>query len=49
MKRTDVYLKVEVEGKPGDDIRKMAEELCRRLMQSYGVVSAEVSSLVDKE
>ncbi len=49
MKRTHVYLKVDLEVKAGDDPRKLAEELCRRLMQAYGVRAVEVSSLVEKD
>ena len=49
MKRTDVFIKVEIEGRPGDDARKMADELCRRLMESYGVINAEVSNVVEKD
>ena len=49
MKRTHVYLKVEVELKPGEDPHKLADELCRRLTQAYGVRKVEVSSLVDTE
>jgi hypothetical protein len=49
MMRTHVYLKVELEVKAGDDPRKLADELCRRLMQAYGVRAVEVSSLVEKD
>jgi hypothetical protein len=49
MKRTHVYLKVEVELRPGDDAHKLAAELCRRLMQAYGVREVEVSNLVEAE
>ena len=49
MKRTHVYLKVEIEVKAGEDPGKLAGELARRLQQAYGVRSVEVSNLVDKE
>ena len=49
MKRTHVYLKVEVELRPGDDPHKLADELCRRLKQAYGVREVEVSNLVETE
>jgi hypothetical protein len=49
MKRTHLYLKVELEVKAGDDPHKLADELCRRLMQAYGVRAVEVSSLVEKD
>ncbi len=49
MKRTHVYLKVEVELKAGDDPHKLAAELCRRLMQAYGVRAVEVSNLVETD
>jgi hypothetical protein len=49
MKRSQLYLKVEVELKTGDDPRKFADELARRLMQSYGVRDVEVSNIVDKD
>ena len=49
MKRTQLYLKIEVELRPGDDPRKFADELARRLLQSYGVRDVEVSNIIDKD
>lgn len=49
MKRSQVYLKIEVELRPGDDPRKFADELARRLMQSYGVRNVEVSNIMEKD
>jgi hypothetical protein len=49
MKRSDLYLKVELEVKPGEDPHKLADELARRLMQAYGVRAVEVSNVVDRD
>jgi hypothetical protein len=49
MQRVDVYLKVELEVEDKDSPEKLAGEICRQLMKNYGVRSAEVSNLIEKE
>lgn len=49
MQRADLYIKLEIELNERDDARKLGEELCRQLMKSYGVRSAEISSIVEHE
>ena len=49
MQRADLYLKVEIELNERDDARKLGQELCRQLMKSYGVRSAEISNIVEHE
>lgn len=49
MRRVDLYLKVELELDEKDSPEKIAGEMCRQLAKSYGVRSAEVSSIVDRE
>ena len=49
MQRADLYLKLEIELNERDDARKLGEELCRQLMKSYGVRSAEISNIAEHE
>jgi hypothetical protein len=49
MQRADLYLKLEIELNERDDARKLGEELCRQLMKSYGVRSAEISNITEHE
>jgi hypothetical protein len=49
MQRADLYLKLEIELNERDDARKLGQELCRQLMKSYGVRSAEISNIVEHE
>ena len=53
MPRTDVYLKVELDlpdsGKEKERPERLASEICRMIRKIYGVRSAEVSNMVEKE
>ena len=49
MQRTDVFLKIELRLDNSDDPKKVAQELCKQLMKSYGVRSVEISNLVEKD
>jgi hypothetical protein len=53
MPRTDVYLKVVVDlpetGKEREKPQRIAEEICRLISRVYGVRSAEVSSIMERE
>lgn len=49
MRRVDVYVKIEMELDERDLAEKVAGEICRQLLKSYGVRAAEVSNVVEKE
>jgi hypothetical protein len=49
MPRTDVYLKVEIDIDDEEQPERLAGEICRQIQKIYGVRSAEVSSIVEKE
>ena len=49
MARTDVYLKVEIEIDDKEQPERLATEICRQIRKVYGVRSAEVSSIVERE
>ena len=49
MRRVDLHLKVELELDEKDSPEKVASEICRQLMKSYGVRASEVSNIVEKE
>ena len=49
MRRVDLHLKLELELDEKDTPEKVGAEICRQLMKSYGVRSAEVSNIVEKE
>jgi hypothetical protein len=49
MRRVDVYLKLEIELDEKDPPEKVAGEICRQLLKKYGVRTAEVSNVVEKE
>jgi len=53
MARTHVYLKVELDlpesQKDKDHPERIASEICRVIRRVYGVRSAEVSSIVERE
>jgi len=46
MRRTDVYLKIEIEHADEEQPQKIASEICRRVEKLYGVRGVEVSNLV---
>ena len=49
MARLQVYLKVELDLDEKEKPDRLASEICRQIRKVYGVRSAEVSSIVDKE
>jgi hypothetical protein len=49
MRRTDVYLKVEVILDEKEPVERVAAEICRQIRKMHGVRQAEVSSVVDRE
>jgi hypothetical protein len=49
MPRTDVYIKVELDVDEKEKPERVAAEICRQIRKVYGVRSAEVSSMVEKE
>jgi len=49
MPRMDVYLKVELDLDEKEKPDRLASEICRAIRKIYGVRSAEVSSIVEKE
>ena len=49
MARTDLYLKVELDLDQTEKPERVAAEICRLIRKVYGVRSAEVSNLVEKE
>lgn len=49
MRRTDVYLKVEVVVDEKEPVERIAAEICRQIRKLHGVRQAEVSSIVERE
>jgi hypothetical protein len=49
MRRTDVYIKVEVDLDEKEKPERVANDICRVIRRVYGVRSAEVSSTVDRD
>ena len=49
MKRVDLYVKVEVELDEGEEVERIAREICRQLEKNYAVRSAELSNAVTRE
>jgi hypothetical protein len=49
MPRTDVYLKVEIDIDDKEQPERLAGEICRQIRRIYGVRSAEVSNIIEKE
>jgi hypothetical protein len=49
MRRTDLYLKVELTLDDKEQPEKLAAEICRMIRKVYGVRSAEVSSMIEKD
>ena len=47
--RTDVHIKVELILNEKENADKIATEVCRVIRKVYGVRSAEVSSIVEKD
>jgi len=49
MARTDLYVKVELDVDEKEKPDRLANEICRMIRKVYGVRSAEVSSMVEKD
>jgi len=49
MKRTNLFLKVEVEHDKEEKPERLAEELCRMLRKLYGVRDAELTNFTRAE
>lgn len=49
MRRTDVYIKVEVELDDKETPERVANDICRVIRKVYGVRLAEVSSVVERD
>jgi hypothetical protein len=49
MRRTDVYLKVELVLDEKEPVERVAAEICRQIRKLHGVRQAEVSSTVDRD
>ncbi len=49
MPRTDLYLKVELDLDERESPERLASEICRQIRKVYGVRSAEVSNVVERE
>jgi hypothetical protein len=49
MARTDVYLKVEIDIGDKEQPERLASEICRQIRKVYGVRSAEISNIIEKE
>jgi hypothetical protein len=49
MSRTDLYLKVEIDLDEREHPERLASEICRQIRKVYGVRSAEVSNIIERE
>jgi len=49
MPRTDLYLKVEIDLDEREQPERLANEICRQIRRVYGVRSAEVSNIIERE
>ena len=49
MRRTDLYVKVELDVDEKEKPERLANEICRMIRKVYGVRSAEVSSMVEED
>ena len=49
MPRSDLYLKIELDIDEDERPEKLAAEICRMIRKVYGVRTAEVSSLIEKD
>jgi hypothetical protein len=49
MRRIDLYVKVELAMDDKEQPERLASEICRMIRKIYGVRSAEVSNMVEKE
>jgi hypothetical protein len=49
MRRTDLYVKVELDYDDEEKVERLAAEICRVIRKVYGVRKAEVSSMIERE
>jgi hypothetical protein len=49
MPRTDVYIKVEVQVDEKEKPERLANEICRQVRKIYGVRSAEVTHMAERD
>lgn len=49
MRRTDVYLKVEIDLDEKEKPDRVANEICRAIRRIYGVRAVEVSNMVERD
>jgi hypothetical protein len=49
MRRTDIYLKVELDVDERESPERLAAEICRQIRKVYGVRAAKVSNVVERE
>ena len=49
MPRSDLYLKVELDLDEDEKPERIASEICRLIRKLYGVRTAEVSSLIERD
>jgi hypothetical protein len=49
MRRTDVYLKVELALDEKESAERVAAEICRVIRRVYGVRKSEVSSMIERD
>jgi len=49
MRRTNLFLKVEVEHDPDETPQRIGEQLCRALLKLYGVREADLTSFTAVE
>jgi len=49
MRRTDLYIKVELDLDEHEKPERVASDICRLIRKVYGVRSAEVSNMVEKD
>ncbi len=49
MARADLYLKLELDLDEDEKPERIANEICRMIRKVYGVRSAEISSLIEKD
>jgi len=49
MKRTDLYVKVELDYDDEEKVERLAAEICRVIRRVYGVRKAEISSTIDRD
>jgi hypothetical protein len=49
MPRTDLYLKVEIDLDEREQPERLAAEICRQIRKVYGVRSAEISNIIERE